>query len=77
MKTAEEWTQHYINRLLFTHSTREEKVEAIKQIQLDAWKQGMADAAEYVRTQGIYSIRSPMGFYAQAILKNRDDRKVI
>lgn len=41
MKTAEEWIH---NKVPF----REDWIELTKQIQLDAWKQGMSDAASKV-----------------------------
>lgn len=56
MKTAEEWAND-IHRLNAGKIFEEEMVGFIKQIQLDAWKQGMGDAADII-TQLKYNVRS-------------------
>lgn len=66
MKTAEEWYDDYThdeepNVILGNILSRDEAVAFIKQIQLDAWKQGMSDAAHFCRdgltTEGEYRIK--------------------
>ena len=65
MKTAEEWC----NEMGFLGNGY---IQVIKQIQLDAWKQGMSDAAEIEFIAGVKN----ESFYF-AIMTARDQRTSI
>lgn len=65
MKTAEDWIVCYN----WSGQTFEQIKFQIKAIQLDAWRQGMTDAAEECVKQG--AARSSIDCY-NAILKARD-----
>lgn len=64
MKTAEEW-----RAILFQMSPDSNFIDLISQIQLDAWKQGMTDAA--------MAIAGGTNQDSNAILSLRDKRKEI
>jgi len=86
MKTDEEWAKE-LSELGFNHPAdcicdrckkgRETFLltSDIKDIQLDAWKQGMTDAGEFVWNQGGKSTEWQMNDLALKIYKLRDNKK--
>lgn len=77
MKTAEEWVDIETGSIFF-HAIEdsisdEEWVELIKQIQLDAWKQGMSDAEQIVKSGDSITIDE----HCEAILTSRDNTTLI
>ena len=67
MKTAESWLK------VGDKCKCPECIDLIKQIQLDAWKQGMADAADIVLTGQSKSFRGT----ADEIHQAHDERKSV
>lgn len=67
MKTAEEWKTDIYGSMTSDGCPTDETISVIKQIQLDAWKQGMTDAGVIaMRNEASLSIR-------QAIYTYRDN----
>ncbi len=72
MKPAEEWLQ---NLLLKDNVVRSGTLEIIKQIQLDALKQGMTNAASFVRSRSVKGTHTDL--CADEILNIRDNKTTI
>lgn len=79
MKTAEEWDKLTPNTLTSTQKAVElsvkNKLDWIKQIQLDAWKQGMTEAAEIAYNYE-FSVSIAINI-SNEINQKRDDKQTI
>ena len=73
MKTAEEWLADHINKHeKYLSLDRVTAHHFIKQIQLNAWKQGMSDAAAIC-----HNSVQPQGPYFSTLVKSGRDTKPI
>jgi hypothetical protein len=63
MKTAEEWSYEEQRKHLIEDWSDESFEEFIKKVQLDAYKQGMTDAAEVVRERYHKDVEYDYGKY--------------
>lgn len=78
MKTAEEWFNELVARPKYQSDCNAIISQGtIMQIQLDAWRQGMTDAAEISNRELTIGWQDKQHWSVQAILTARDNKKEI